>query len=138
MELKKLFKNRTLGFYLGLLSGIFSLLSIVFYILYGNAAGERNILIFLSLIVVIVLDVLSIFMDSNLLPVAASILAAVPLGAFVSDSVYTFVGYFFNLAMFGDASMLPAIIRLCVLMAVSLLCLLVSSFMSKRTEPAAE
>ena len=45
--------------------------------------------------------------------------------------VYTFVGYFFGLAMFGDVSKIGAIMRICVVVAISMLALLISSFMRK-------
>lgn len=69
--------------------------------------------------------------DKSLLVTAAPALGAVSLCAFITDSVYTFVGYFFGLAMFGDISKIGAIMRICVVVAISMLALLISSFMRK-------
>lgn len=69
--------------------------------------------------------------DNDLLAIAAPALNAVSLCAFITDSVYTFVGYFFGLAMFGDVSKIGAIMRICVVVAISMLALLISSFMRK-------
>lgn len=54
-----------------------------------------------------------------------------PSALLITDSVYTFVGYFFGLAMFGDVSKIGAIMRICVVVAISMLALLISSFMRK-------
>lgn len=132
MNLKNCFSGRAAGWYLALAGGVLALISIVFYAVYGAAAGERNLLIYLPLAAVVVLEVLSLFWENDWLIALAPALGMIALCAFVVDSVYTFVGYFFNLAMFGDVSMMGSIVRLCVLMGAAVLLLLVSAYLRHR------
>ena len=107
--MKNLFQNRAVGFWLDLAGTVLTLVGIILYALYAADTGSNN----------------------DLLAIAAPALSAVSLCAFITDSVYTFVGYFFGLAMFGDVSKIGAIMRICVVVAISMLALLISSFMRK-------
>ena len=48
------------------------------------------------------------------------------------ECMYTFVGHFMNLNMFGDQSLFGPVMTVTVLIAVTVLMLMVSSFMRKR------
>lgn len=129
MQSQNMFSQRKAGFYLGLAGGVLALAAGVLYLAYAKASGTLNTLVLLPLALVIVLDICSVFCDSDYLPILSAALAAVPLCVFLIDSVYTFVGYFLNLAMFGDASMMGAIVQLCAVMGMGLLCQLLSCFL---------
>ena len=123
--------NKAPGFYLGLASAVFAVIALVFYIIYGGATGERNPMIFIALIAVAALQAASIFVDSDILTILTPVAGAAALCSFVVDSVNTLVGYFFNLAMFGDVSMIGSVARLCVLMGISVLAAVVGAFLRK-------
>lgn len=86
---------------------------------------------YIGLVAAVAAGAAGLVTDNDLLAIAAPALSAVSLCAFITDSVYTFVGYFFGLAMFGDVSKIGAIMRICVVVAISMLALLISSFMRK-------
>ncbi len=124
--------HKAIGFYLDAIGAVGAFVSFVFYILYGNSTGERNLLIILPLILVIALTVLFLFYDNDWTSMVSAVLVVIAFCAFLTDSVYTFVGYVFNLAMFGDVSMMGSIVKICVCMTISLLCIIASCFMDGR------
>lgn len=128
--MKNLFQNRAVGFWLNLAGIILALVGIILYALYAADTGS-NVWVYIGLVAAVVAGAVGLVTDNDLLVIAAPALSAVSLCAFITDSVYTFVGYFFGLAMFGDISKIGAIMRICVVVAISMLALLISSFMRK-------
>ncbi len=129
--MKNLFQNRTIGFWLDLAGIILALVGLVLYILYAKDTGSRDIRVYVGLIAAVIAGAAGLVTDNDLLAIVAPTLSAVSLCAFIMDSVYTFVGYFFGLAMFGDVSKIGSILRVCVVVALAMLALLISSFMRK-------
>ncbi|MBT1171646.1 hypothetical protein JS536_11035 [Bifidobacterium sp. SO4] len=128
-----MFSNRTVGFYIGLVGGLAAIASLIVYFMYGNASGDGTSLwIVIPLLLVVAAQVITLFVDNDWIAAFAPAVCMVALCRFVIDSVYTLVGYFFNLTMFGDLSMMPWIAKVCVLIAITLLALIVSAFMRKR------
>lgn len=123
--------NRALGAYLSLAGAVLSLLSLVLYFLYGNLSGERNMLIILPLIILILLAAAGLVSDNDYLALVTPAVAVIPLCALLMDSVYTFVGYFFRLDMFGDVTLMGDIVRLCAIMGINTVLLLVSCFLRR-------
>lgn len=126
--MKNLFQNRAVGFWLDLAGTVLALVGIILYALYAADTGSNNVWVYIGLVAA---GAAGLVTDNDLLAIAAPALSAVSLCAFITDSVYTFVGYFFGLAMFGDVSKIGAIMRICVVVAISMLALLISSFMRK-------
>lgn len=126
--MKNLFQNRAVGFWLDLAGTVLTLVGIILYALYAADTGSNNVWVYIGLVAA---GAAGLVTDNDLLAIAAPALSAVSLCAFITDSVYTFVGYFFGLAMFGDVSKIGAIMRICVVVAISMLALLISSFMRK-------
>ena len=126
--MKNLFQNRAVGFWLDLAGTVLALVGIILYALYATDTGSNNVWVYIGLVAA---GAAGLVTDNDLLAIAAPALSAVSLCAFITDSVYTFVGYFFGLAMFGDVSKIGAIMRICVVVAISMLALLISSFMRK-------
>lgn len=131
MKIQEQFRGRTAGFYIGLAGSVLSLITCMLYIAYGTVSGERNIWVIVPLLAAFILSAAQIIVDSDVLMILAPVCCAVALCVFVVDSVYTFVGYFFGLAMFGDVSMFGSIVRICAFAGASLLLLLISSYMKK-------
>ena len=126
--MKNLFQNRAVGFWLDLAGTVLALVGIILYALYAADTGSSNVWVYIGLVAG---GAAGLVTDNDLLAIAAPALSAVSLCAFITDSVYTFVGYFFGLAMFGDVSKIGAIMRICVVVAISMLALLISSFVRK-------
>lgn len=126
--MKNLFQNRAVGFWLNFAGIVLALVGIILYALYAADTGSSNVWVYIGLVAA---GAAGLVTDNDLLVIAAPALGAVSLCAFITDSVYTFVGYFFGLAMFGDISKIGAIMRICVVVAISMLALLISSFMRK-------
>ena len=124
--MKNLFQNRAVGFWLDLAGTVLALVGIILYALYAADTGSS-----IGLVAAVAAGAAGLVTDNDLLAIAAPALSAVSLCAFITDSVYTFVGYFFGLAMFGDVSKIGAIMRICVVVAISMLALLISSFVRK-------
>lgn len=130
--MKNLFQNRAVGFWLDLAGTVLALVGIILYALYAADTGSSNRLgVYIGLVAAVAAGAAGLVTDNDLLAIAAPALSAVSLCAFITDSVYTFVGYFFGLAMFGDVSKIGAIMRICVVVAISMLALLISSFVRK-------
>ena len=127
--MKNLFQNRAVGFWLDLAGTVLALVGIILYALYAADTGSNNV--WVGLVAAGAAGAAGLVTDNDLLAIAAPALSAVSLCAFITDSVYTFVGYFFGLAMFGDVSKIGAIMRICVVVAISMLALLISSFVRK-------
>ena len=126
--MKNLFQNRAVGFWLDLAGTVLALVGIILYALYAADTGSSNVWVYIGPVAA---GAAGLVTDNDLLAIAAPALSAVSLCAFITDSVYTFVGYFFGLAMFGDVSKIGAIMRICVVVAISMLALLISSFVRK-------
>ncbi len=124
-------KDKAPGTYLGLASAVLAIISLIFYVIYGNATGERDPMILIPLIAVVIMEAVSFVVDSDILTILTPAVGAVALCRFVMDSINTLVGYFFNLAMFGDVSMIGSVARLCVLMGMVVLAAVVAAFLKK-------
>ena len=120
--MKNLFQNRAVGFWLDLAGTVLTLVGIILYALYAADTGSNNVWVYIGLVAAVAAGAAGLVTDNDLLAIAAPALSAVSLCAFITDSVYTFVGYF---------SKIGAIMRICVVVAISMLALLISSFMRK-------
>lgn len=128
-----LFARRTVGFYIGLLAAVTAIVSLVIYLMYGAAAGESaSPWVVVPLLVVVAAQTATLFIDNDWIAALAPAVCMVALCRFVIDSVYTLVGYFFGLTMFGNVSMMPWIVKVSAGIAITLMMLIVSAFMRKR------
>lgn len=116
--------GRDVGTYLGIAGGIIGIAAAAAYLIYGAS----NMLVLLPLLAGIVVEAASLFVDHDILVILAPVCCMVSLCTFVMDSVYIFVAYFFNLAMFGDITLIGPVSRICILTGVSVILLLISSF----------
>ncbi len=126
-----LFQNKTIGFWLNLAGSILALIGVVLYALHAADTGSSNMWVYIGLVAAAAAGAAGAATDNDFLTIAAPALATVSLCAFVMDSVYTFVGYFFGLAMFGDVSKIGAIVRICAVIGIAVLALLISSYMRR-------
>ena len=122
-----MFSNRTIGFYLGLAAGVMAIVSLVAYAMYAVAAGSYNVWVIAPLVLVVLAQAATIPLDNDWL-----IAVMIAWCAFVMECMYTFVGHFMNLNMFGDQSLFGPVMTVTVLTAATVLMLMVSSFMRKR------
>ncbi len=131
MNTKTLLSNRSAGFYLGLLGGLADAAALICYIAYGNASGDSNNVVLFSLIAAAAVEVISIWVNSDIFTVAAPALCMIALCSFLSDSVYTLVGYFMNLDMFGDVTMIGYVAWVSILTGIAAIILTVAAFLKK-------
>lgn len=122
--------GRDAGTWIGIAGGIAAIAAAVFYVFYG----VDNMLVLIPLLAGIVLEAVSVFADYDILTILSPVCCMASLCVFVMDSVYIFVAYFFNLAMFGDITQIGAVSRICILTGAAVLLLLVASFVKKGKE----
>ena len=115
-----MFSDRTIGFYLGLAAGVMAIVSLVAYAMYAVAAGSYNVWVIAPLVLVVLAQAATIPLDNDWLIAATPAIGMIAWCAFVMECMYTFVGHFMNLNMFGDQSLFGPVM------------LMVSSFMRKR------
>jgi hypothetical protein len=132
MNCKEMFSNRTVGFYLGLAAGILTIVSLATYFMYAAAAGSYNALVIVPLIVVLVSQLSTLVIDNDWLVAVTPIVSMIALCAFVMECMYTYVGHFMNLNMFGDQSLFGQVWTATLALAATQLVLLVAAFMRKR------
>ncbi len=132
MNCKEMFSNRTVGFYLGLAAGILTIVSLVTYFMYATAAKSYNALVIVPLIVVLASQLSTLVLDNDWLVAATPIVNMIALCAFVMECMYTYVGHFMNLNMFGDQSLFGQVWTATLALAATQLVLLVAAFMRKR------
>lgn len=84
------------------------------------------------LVLVVLAQAATIPLDNDWLIAATPAIGMIAWCAFVMECMYTFVGHFMNLNMFGDQSLFGPVMTVTVLTAVTVLMLMVSSFMRKR------
>ena len=92
--MKNLFQNRAVGFWLDLAGTVLALVGIILYALYAADTGSSNVWVYIGLVAAVAAGAAGLVTDNDLLAIAAPALSAVSLCAFITDSVYTYVGYF--------------------------------------------
>lgn len=132
MNCKEMFSNRTVGFYLGLAAGILTIVSLVTYFMYATAAGSYNALVIVPLIVVLASQLSTLVLENDWLVAVTPIVSMIALCAFVMECMYTYVGHFMNLNMFGDQSLFGQVWTATLAIAATQLVLLIAAFMRKR------
>lgn len=132
MNCKEMFSNRTVGFYLGLAAGILTIVSLVTYFMYATAAGSYNALVIVPLIVVLASQLSTLVLENDWLVAVTPIVSMIALCAFVMECMYTYIGHFMNLNMFGDQSLFGQVWTATLAIAATQLVLLIAAFMRKR------
>ncbi len=132
MNCKEMFSNRTVGFYLGLAAGILTIVSLVTYFMYATAAGSYNALVIVPLIVVLASQLSTLVLENDWLVAVTPIVSMIALCAFVMECMYTYVGHFMNLNMFGDQSLFGQVWTATLAITATQLVLLIAAFMRKR------
>lgn len=117
-----MFSNRTIGFYLGLAAGVMAIVSLVAYAMYAVAAGSYNVWVIAPLVLVVLAQAATIPLDNDWLIAVTPAIGMIAWCAFVMECMYTF----------GDQSLFGPVMTVTVLTAVTVLMLMVSSFMRKR------
>lgn len=133
MKKQSVFSHRTIGFYGSLIASVIALVSLALYAMFAHASGTMNVMIVIALLMVIIAQIMLLKFDSDWLIVAMPILSMIALCAFVVDNIYTFVGHFMNLNMFGDQSLYGQVQLTTIALAITTVLLLVVSFMKRRS-----
>lgn len=131
MAIQNQFSGRAAGFYLGLAGGVLAIAALICYIAYATASGTWNMGILLPLLAAIALQAVQIKINSDILTIVSPALLAASLCAFIMESVYTLVGYFMNLDMFGDASLIGYVAWVSILTGAAMIVLVIGTFLKK-------
>lgn len=121
--------SRDAGSWFGIAGGVAAIGALIAYGLYG----VTNMLVLLPILAGIILEAASLFTDYDIFVILPPVCCMVGLCAFAMDSVYIFVAYFFNLAMFGDITQIGAVSRICILAGAAVVLLLAASFAKKES-----
>ena len=125
-------KGKTGGFFVSYIAGILLAVALFQYYSYGGITESGVQMQFVApMVASLLLIVLSIFADNTLFVIAEPVLAAAALVVFLTASINILTGYIFNLAMFGDVTMIGPVMRVSVLTGISIVLMVISSFMKR-------
>lgn len=124
-------RKKTAGKILGMAGCLLAAAGLISYLVYMNVSGDTNPLVLAGLSAAIAAELVLLKMNADGLAILPPVLTAAALCAFLIDSVETFVGYFMNLAMFGDASLISYIFCTCFLAGAAMVAFLVDAFVRK-------
>ena len=125
-------KGKAGGFYLSVLAGILLVAALVRYYSFGGITENGVQIQFVGPVAAaVLLVVLSFFADNSLFVVAEPVLAAAALAVFLTASINILTGYIFNLAMFGDVTMIGPVMQVSCMIGAAILLLIISSFLKR-------
>ena len=134
--LKKLFKNKLIGFYLGLAASVLSLVLTIFYAAYMGAHDLFNGGVFVLYLFAFLLPVVYFFVEENALtraiPIVQAVLLALALGLTILDVGAILVGYFTgSLMLIGTTASGEPLVAILAINVIALLLALVACFMKQ-------
>lgn len=133
-------KNKSIGFFLSLVTAAVALIALIVYFVYASK-NEFNALIVVSLIVVIAAELCASVFKSKILamylPVLAPVFGAIATFSFITDTVGTFVDFFTGVGIFGDITQIGIITAICILSLIASVLSIVACFFRKEKPAAA-
>ena len=131
--MKELFKNRTLGFYLGLAGGFIALVTSIIYLVYALRVGLFVAWIFVFLLLGALSSLIVVFKDFSFAPLIPAIFYGLALGIHANDRVlmvaYMAKGVY---GMGETGAILSVVITIFVLTFISIILACVSCFFNQR------
>ena len=120
------------GFYLSCIAAILLAAALVRYLsFHGITENGVQMTFVCPLIISVALVILSIFADNSLFVIASPILAVSALCVFLIASINILTGYIFNLAMFGDVTMIGPVSQVAGLVGAATVLMILASFMKR-------
>lgn len=130
----KLLKNKTLGFYIILVSAAAALISLIRYGMWAPAHNAMDVSVAASLVIGIVLNLVLAVKDEDLLVVVSAACYSYALFRHLTNQVGSFVDSFQGINMFGDATQVGTIVTIAAIMAVSVVLCIAAGFMRREKE----
>lgn len=130
-------KQKSVGFYLVLLSTVLALLATVLYLIFGIGAQAFSGWNFALLVAGVVLGAILLFYEgyiSDFLGIAGVACLTGGLGIFLSDSVCDFADFIVKIQLFGNMENAGFRVVIIVLIAVSLLAAIAGCFCNRVKE----
>lgn len=127
-------KEKAVGFYLVILAGIISIISLIRFLMWAPKHGSMDAVIVAALAAGLILDIILILKDNDYLVVAATACYSIAVIKLLTNSVGSFVDAFQGIQMFGDATQVSTIISISKVMAVGVLLSVIASFMKRVKE----
>lgn len=123
-----IFKNRTVGFYIGLLATALALVTAVLYTVLNIMDNQFNALVLILLLIGTAIGIASIFLEYRFIPMIEGLILAASFGVYIESS---FVNAFNT--MIGQAfHNVDFFVLLCVMFSMIVLMSAVSNFMPQR------
>ena len=130
----KLLKNKTLGFYIILVSVAAALISLIRYGMWAPAHNAMDVSVAAALVIGIVLNLVLTVKDEDLLVVVSAACYSYALFRHLTNQVGSFVDSFQGINMFGDATQVGTIVTIAAIMAVSVVLCIAAGFMRREKE----
>lgn len=130
----KLLKNKTLGFYIILVSAVAALISLIRYGMWAPAHNAMDVSVAAALVIGIVLNLVLAVKDEDLLVVVSAACYSYALFRHLTNQVGSFVDSFQGINMFGDATQVGTIVTIAAIMAVSVVLCIAAGFMRREKE----
>lgn len=118
-----------MGCYLGCIAAVLTIVALAMYLIFFRNVYQMNYLIILSAVIVVIAQIAVMILQNSYIPLVCSVFSTIGFAAFAIDSVPSFTDYINKIAMFGHAEMIGIIIPVCILMLLSCLMFIISSFM---------
>ena len=124
-------EKKTIGFHFAALAGVLGIVSMVRFLLWAPAHNSMDAVIVITLIAGVILDVVLYIKDNSFILIASVVCYTIAGVKLLTDSVGSFVDAFQGIQMFGDSTQVGTIISIVVLMMISVLLSIISSFTTR-------
>ena len=131
--MERIFKDRTLLFWIGLGGGALGLITVIFYLIYSISALMFAPWVLIALILGVAASAFAVLTDFKFASIIPALFYALGLGIFIGDRVEMFA--MMGSGVYGimqENAILEVVVVLLVLMAITMICAIVSNFGKQR------
>lgn len=132
--MRELIKNKCIGYYFTIIALIAAVAAMVRFLLWAPGHGAMDAVIVAALVLGILFDVLLFFKDNAFFVILSTASYSVAGVKLLTNSVGSFVDAFQGINMFGDATQVPTIVSISIVMAASILLSIVAAFLKRVKE----
>lgn len=130
-----MFRNKSIGFYVGLVGGVIGLVTTIIYIVYSTSVQLFAPEVFIFLLLGTLSEILVMFVDWKFAPLLPVIFFSLAFGFHLCDRALMFEEMFNHIyGMNERGAILGVVILLLVLNLISVLATIVASFSSREKE----
>lgn len=130
--MKDLFKNKTFGFYIGLLGGIVGVVAAIYYVIYSTSVGHFNLEVFATLALGVLGSVVAVLTKSKFAPLLPVLFFSLAFGLYINDRVLMFEEMINGIyGMNERGAILSEVIKIFVLNFISIFASIIATFSSR-------